>query len=242
MTAPPSSLRLMTYNVHRCIGNDGHQSVDRIVRVIRSARPDVVALQELDVLPGPDADQVRAVATRLGMRADFAAAVVSPHRRYGNALLSRYPMTLIRADHIVPPPTKPRHEPRSALLASMDTARGKLGILATHLSRNRKERRAQVRALLGPDWLGRLSGSRVLCGDLNCTPGSRSYRTLRRELKDVGRSRVRPRGTWHARWPLLRIDHVFAEPTAEIQGAEIVHSRLSRLASDHLPLVVSMRV
>ena len=41
--------RLLTYNVHRCVGTDRRLDVDRIVAVIGEHEPDIVCLQELDV-------------------------------------------------------------------------------------------------------------------------------------------------------------------------------------------------
>ena len=46
---PACSLRLMTYNIHSCVGNDGRLSVDRVADVIAKMQPHVVALQEVDV-------------------------------------------------------------------------------------------------------------------------------------------------------------------------------------------------
>jgi len=45
----PWTFRIMTYNIHSCIGMDGKISPERISRVIAQCSPDVVALQELDV-------------------------------------------------------------------------------------------------------------------------------------------------------------------------------------------------
>lgn len=41
--------RLLTYNVHRCLGVDGRLSPARTAEVIASSRADIVDLQELDV-------------------------------------------------------------------------------------------------------------------------------------------------------------------------------------------------
>ena len=41
--------RLMTYNVHRCVGVDRRLDVDRVAAVIAEHEPDIVCLQELDV-------------------------------------------------------------------------------------------------------------------------------------------------------------------------------------------------
>jgi endonuclease/exonuclease/phosphatase family metal-dependent hydrolase len=47
--ARPAALRIMTYNVHRCVGADGRADPRRIAEVIAACQPDMVALQELDV-------------------------------------------------------------------------------------------------------------------------------------------------------------------------------------------------
>jgi len=47
--ARPAPLRIMTYNVHRCVGVDGRADPRRIAEVIAAYQPDIVALQELDV-------------------------------------------------------------------------------------------------------------------------------------------------------------------------------------------------
>ena len=40
------SLRLMTYNVHNCIGTDRQTDIERIAAIVRRQAPDVVAVQE----------------------------------------------------------------------------------------------------------------------------------------------------------------------------------------------------
>lgn len=44
--------RIVTYNVHRCVGNDRRLDVPRIAAVLAALNPDIVALQELDVGAG----------------------------------------------------------------------------------------------------------------------------------------------------------------------------------------------
>ena len=41
--------RILTYNVHRCVGTDRRLDVGRVAEVIAAQAPDIVALQELDV-------------------------------------------------------------------------------------------------------------------------------------------------------------------------------------------------
>jgi len=67
------SLRIVTYNVHKCRGVDRRVRPDRIVEVLRELRPDIVALQEVVSLEGGsrEEDQARFVAGELGFHFAF---------------------------------------------------------------------------------------------------------------------------------------------------------------------------
>ena len=43
-----SSIKIMTYNIHSCVGNDGKYSIDRIASVINSVSADIVCIQEVE--------------------------------------------------------------------------------------------------------------------------------------------------------------------------------------------------
>ena len=61
------TLRIATYNVHRCRGLDGRTRPERIADVLRSVEADVVALQEV-IGPGPHGGgQLEALGAALGM-------------------------------------------------------------------------------------------------------------------------------------------------------------------------------
>src|SRR6185369_10366729 len=97
---PTDTLRIMTYNVHSCLGMDGRVSPARIGRVIARHQPDIVALQELDVRRRRTGgiDQAEAIARELEMKFQFHAAVEVGEERFGNAVFSRLPMRLVRAE------------------------------------------------------------------------------------------------------------------------------------------------
>eukprot|EP01036_Dinobryon_divergens_P054167 gene54167-72393_t len=59
-------MRLVTYNVHRCVGIDRRLDVERIAGVIAELEPDIVCLQELDVgrARTGGVDQARAILPR----------------------------------------------------------------------------------------------------------------------------------------------------------------------------------
>ncbi|KAK0351113.1 hypothetical protein LTR94_026286, partial [Friedmanniomyces endolithicus] len=92
--------RLLTYNVHRCVGTDKRLDVARIVAVIAEHEPDIVCLQELDVgrLRTGKVDQAQAIAKGLAMSSRFHPAMRVEAELYGDAILTPHPEKLVRAD------------------------------------------------------------------------------------------------------------------------------------------------
>lgn len=242
------TLRVMTYNVHSCIGMDGKLSPERIARVIARGAPDIVALQELDVgrARTEGADQAHLIARCLEMDFHFHPALHLEEERYGDAILTHLPMRLVKAGPLPGLPGKPFLEPRGALWVAMDVQGTEIQVLNTHLGLLPRERRAQVEALLGPDWLAHPAAARpvIVCGDFNALPSSRVCRRLRERLNDaqIELDRHRPKGTFFGRFPTARIDHVFVDDSFEVADIEIPDSELARVASDHLPLIVEVNL
>jgi endonuclease/exonuclease/phosphatase family metal-dependent hydrolase len=239
--------RIMTYNVHRCVGVDGRLDVARVAAVIAQCRPDIVALQELDVgrRRTGAVDQAHAIAHRLGMSFHFHAALRVEEEHYGDAILAASPLTVIKAAPLPGSPALRALEPRGALWLELEAEGRRLQVLTTHLGLVPHEQRAQAAALVGPDWIGgdRRLDPLIVLGDFNATPHAAVYRTLARTLADARQvCRERRAGpTFPSRFPMLSIDHVFVSPDIEVVSVEAFTAPLARSASDHLPLVVDFR-
>lgn len=240
----------MTYNVHSCRGTDGRLSPERIASVIAAARPDVVALQELDMgrARTNGIDQAHAVARELGMRFHFHPALHLEEERYGDAVLSALPMRLVKAGALPGLAGRASLEPRGALWVAVELGGGtELQVFNTHLGLRARERLAQAAALLGEGWMGhpRCAGRpAVLLGDLNAVSRSPAYKLLAGRLLDAQAALAghRPRPTFPSRWPVLRIDHAFLVGGVRALRAEVRRGPEERAASDHLPLVVDLAV
>ncbi|WGL16997.1 endonuclease/exonuclease/phosphatase family protein [Microbulbifer bruguierae] len=251
-TGLTQNLRVMTYNVHICQGVDGKLSPERIARVIARYSPDVVALQEVDVRRQRTGgiDQAHEISRLLTMDCHFQPAMHLEDERYGDAIMSLHPVRLIKKGILPGPPKsarlRDRAEPRGALWVEVDFHGTKLQIFNTHLGLIKSERMRQVDALLGEEWMGSpaCSRPRILVGDFNALPGSTEIRRLSQVLGDTqlklpGHS---PKGTFFSRLPKARIDYVFVDPELEVRDVHVPRSELTRLASDHLPLIVDLKV
>jgi endonuclease/exonuclease/phosphatase family metal-dependent hydrolase len=241
-------VRILTYNVHRCVGTDRRLDVGRVAAVIAAQAPDIVALQELDVgrARTGGVDQAHQIAERLGMAFHFNAALQVEEERYGDAILTRLPERLVKAGAIPGHPRFGRLEPRGAVWVAVDVGGVELQVINTHLGLVPREQRLQATALAGPDWAGAAAAGAplALLGDMNATPRNAAYRILGRRLKEA--RRLAPGGdrvpTFPSTFPVLAIDHVFVSDGIRVEAVRSPLDPLTRLASDHLPLVVDLIV
>ena len=171
--------RIMTYNVHRCVGVDGKLDVARTAKVIAQCRPDIVALQELDVgrARTGGVDQAHAIAQLLGMSFHFHPAFKVEEERYGDAILSTTPIRVIKAGPLPGSRAVRGLEPRGALWVKLLAGGVELDVVNTHLGLVPHEQRAQAAALMSHDWMARAdcTDPAILLGDFNATPGRAAY-------------------------------------------------------------------
>jgi len=241
-------LRVMTYNVHSCVGIDGKLSPQRVARVIARYRPDVVALQEVDVgrRRTGQVDQARVIAGCLKMKYHFHPTVRLAEEAYGDCILSRLPMRVIKTGTLPTLPHRDSVEPRGALWVAVNVDGRTIQLINTHLGLNAKERMLQIHALLGRDWLGSHDGADpvIVCGDFNASPLSSVCRLCSRRFRDVqmATSNRAPRPTWFGHFPIARIDHIFIDSRVEVVRVDVGDDHLSRVASDHRPLFAELKV
>lgn len=247
-TANPSqgsakqTLKVMSYNIHSCVGADFRRSEERIARVIEVFQPDVVGLQEVDLKRRRSAhvDQAQIIAQRLGYQFAFNPAQEVRGEQYGDAILSRIPF---RTFQNAPLPFGPHFlfkETRGAI--GIELLDSKIRIINTHLGLGQAERVAQAKALAGVDWIGACKGPLILLGDLNSMRNSPAFKVLTGRLKDCGKAIARrKRATYPSTFPTISIDHVLTTSHFEVEEFFIPNDQQSRIASDHLPVVVTLR-
>ncbi len=240
------TLRILAYNVHGCVGLDRRQSPERIARMISYYEPDVVALQELQVgcPPAGQLDQAHAIAHEFQIECHLPSVYVQTDS-FGNAVLSRWPLRLIRSGHL-PSQTKGQSDRCGAMWVAVEVGGQTLQVLNTHLGLSARERTIQVETLLTAQWLGdpAFCEPRIVCGDFNTSTRSCLYRRMCRSLRDAQLhvDGHRSKRTFPAHYPLGRIDRVFVGFEVEVVGVEVPSSRLAQVASDHLPVLVQVRL
>ena len=225
------SIRLVSYNVHACIGRDGQFMPGRILDILKPLDADLIALQEVEDRPYLG----RTVSEYFAEQLDAIACRGSTLRRgnadYGNLLLAKQQAEAINLHDI----SVTGGEPRGAIEADFRFFDRRLKLVATHLGLTAKERRRQISQLLATLNTDD-SDTTVFAGDVNeWRPLSYPLRALRRRFGAGSAARTFPSGL-----PLLALDRVYVVPQGILAHCTAVSNPESRIASDHLPLVCDL--
>jgi endonuclease/exonuclease/phosphatase family metal-dependent hydrolase len=167
----------------------------------------------------------------------FGAARSLRGADYGNALLSRFPVTRT-ANHDL---TVPRREARKCLEAEVQIPnRGAAHVFNVHLGTSWAERPRQAAKLLSGAMLGRPASDvpLLLLGDFNESTAGVTTRSLSRRLRSVDiRAHLGRARTYPGLLPFLHLDHIYYDPAFSLVEMRFLRTRLSLIASDHLPLI-----
>lgn len=232
------TLRVVTYNIHKCRGLDRRVRPERIASVLRETGGDVIALQEVLSIDGQghEQHQARCIAEALGM--DYR---IGENRRlhggaYGNVTLTRLPLGKVENFDI----TWRGRERRGCLRSDLHLNGRVIHLFNIHLGTAYIERRFQGRRLVSEEILksSELSGPRIVVGDFNEWTHGLASRLLSTHLKsaDVRYHLSRAR-TYPGILPLVHLDHVYYDDALELKRLMLHRSRTALIASDHLPLV-----
>ena len=226
-----------SYNIHRAIGLDRRLDIDRIARVIREIDPDVIGLQEVVRANGAVAgsDQATYLASALGMTLVMGETRSHGDGTYGNAVLTRLPvLASTRCDL-----SCDGREPRGCLRVDLGVDGTAVHVFNCHFGLGFRERRAQVELLAAFLRAADCAGPRLLLGDFNEWHRGPVTRGFHREFSSPMR---RMRRTHPAMFPLFRLDRIYWDVELQGEAFNAHRSRLSRVASDHLPVVARVRV
>ncbi len=236
-----ATLRVLCYNIHYGQGMDGRYDLERLAAVIAAAKPDLVALQEVDVgvRRSGRVHQARRLGELLGMAVRFGPTQHYQGGLYGNAVLSRLPVLDVAIHPL--PYTEPTAErttyPRGAIAVTVRTPGGApLRFISTHFQHNlaadRVAEAQAVNALFAAD--GDTTAA-VLAGDTNAEPGSAPMEVLAERWTGPADGADAPSAPADA--PRVRIDHILFRPAGS--GLRLLRTEVidEPVASDHRPVL-----
>jgi endonuclease/exonuclease/phosphatase family metal-dependent hydrolase len=236
-------LRVVTYNIHKGIGGlDRRYRIDRVIAVLGREAPDIALLQEVaDDMPRSEFhDQAELLSAALNM----PHVAFGPQHRfniggYGNAILSRWPVTHVHQVDL----TIGTRKQRGAIAARTRVRLGRhtrtVVVFNLHLGLADSERALQLERFLSSHPFAHLHQRTpvILGGDLNDVWGSLGSRFL----QPAGFRRAGSlRNTFPAPLPIRPLDGLFVRGDVTPRSCAAPRDRLTRQASDHLPLVAEL--
>jgi len=201
----------------------------RLKKLIDDESPDIVVLQEISPAWAAELQSLRAAYPH--------SQIEARHGSFGIALLSRFPLTSSRV--VTSPPLD-----HPTIVADVSIGERSLHVVTTHpmipLGRRFYDARNEQLATL-PALLDSKSDARLLVGDLNASMWDLHLRSL---VQNSGLRNARAGFGLVPTWPtfmpfaMIPIDHVLVSDSISVTGFR----RGSRIGSDHLPLVLTIRL
>ena len=242
--AERTALRVLCYNIHYGQGTDGKYDLQRLADVINKAKPDLVALQEVDV--GVRRSGRVHQAQRLGelteMSVRFGPTQHYQGGLYGNAVLTRLPVLDVVIQPL--PYTESTAQrvtyPRGAISVTVRGPNDKpLRFVSTHFQHNVPEDRLAEAKAINKLFVGTNKVPTILAGDMNAVPDSDPIRELVKHWTNAIDNNASP--TAPSKKPTSRIDYIFYRPKAMFR---LTHTEVidESVASDHRPVLAVFEV
>lgn len=229
LPASAQKVRVMTYNVRNGRGVDDVKSIERCTDVIRSAGPDVVAIQEVDSMTSRNNYYVLGrMAELTGYHAYFGPTIPYKGGKYGIGILSKR-----KALSVAFYPLPNSVEARGLLVVEYD----KYYMLCTHLSGVASTKQRDVQVAIIREVVSRLNKPTFIAGDMNARPTWATMVAFKEFATVLSDENIY---TAPSQSPSKCIDYVLgANGSFEVLNRYIYHECL---ASDHLPLYVDVKV
>ena len=172
-----TGIRVLCYNIHHANPPSRPNVIDigAIAQVINQEKPDLVALQEVDVYTsrsGASLHQAEELARLTGMKSFFAKAIEYGGGEYGVAILSRHPMESMK-NYPLPTAAGTGGELRTLATAIVILPGGKkIRFASTHLDAQSNDTNRILQAHKIVEILKEEKLPVILAGDFNAVPSA----------------------------------------------------------------------
>ncbi len=241
---------LLTYNIHKCVGGaDRRHDRDRITEVISHYDPDLILLQEVDQYT--KRSKAKRQADVLGRALGYRHRAYFPNVRirgggaYGNAILSRFPITDTTNIDLTIPLKKRRSVLQARIRVRLNGRFGNstrtLHVYNLHLGLSGVERKIQLRKFLDSHPFVRLHHQTpiIVGGDFNDVWGTLGKKLL---VPAGFRGLLRPIRTFPAYAPIRALDSLYVRGDVDITHVHRARLEAAKWASDHLPIVAELEI
>ncbi len=227
--------KIVTYNIRGGRGRDGIHNYERIGQFLRNQNVDIALIQEMDTRtkPGRTSKGLIELCNDYFLYSVEGSTLIENEGWYGNAILSRFPIT---KSQVVDVSYRGR-EPRNIIEAFVETPVGQLHVMNTHKGLGFFERHHQL-VKLNSMLLNKSEIPLVVGGDINeWQKFSPALYRLNKLLYPV------PSGaTFPTALPVFHLDRLWCRPRELVQSSQVLITQQTKLFSDHFPLLAEVQV
>jgi len=238
-------LRVVTWNIHKGIGGvDRRYQLERTAAVLASLRPDLALLQEVaESMPRCGMDnQLEELSRALEMRhVAFGAEHRFREGGYGNAILSRFPLTDSARVDLTIGSRKRRGLVQTRAHAKLEHGTRSVLAFNLHLGLSGSERATQMERFLDCHPFAHIHHDTpiVVGGDFNDVWASLGQRFLE-PAGFVRACKLQP--TFPAALPFRPLDGLWIRGSLSVVASHVVRTSLAKSASDHLPILAELEL
>lgn len=198
-------MRILSWNIHHGTDEKNQPCLEGLAAAIRAEHPDVVLLQEVDrnCTRTNQIDQAAKLGELTNLQAHFGSAFDLQGGHYGQAILSRYPVSDLQIHRL---PSSEDDEQRVLVRAKVETPHGPWIIATAHLDATNAPRR-HVQAQMVADILLKSPLPVVLAGDFNAPPSEATMKVFAQAPWLLGTKAGKSPFTSPAVQPTAEIDH-----------------------------------
>ena len=232
-------LRVLCYNIHYGQGMDGEYNIKRLAEVIKKVKPDLVALQEVDVhvKRSGRVHQAQKLSELTGMKVRFGPTQHYEGGLFGNAVLTNLPILDVMIQPLPYTESTPKKTtyPRAAIAVKVRAPNGTvIRFISTHFQHNvAKDREAEAEAINKHFAKQNDNMPTILAGDMNAQPGSKPINTLLKKWENAIDKEASPSAP--SPKPSSRIDYIFYRSKEQLRFSE-AKVIAEKMASDHRPV------
>lgn len=238
------TVRILCYNIHYGQGNDGKYDVARLAKVIQRTKPDLVALQEVDVgvKRSGRVHEAQRLAELTGMAVRFGPTQHYEGGLFGNAVLTRLPILDVMIQPLPYTESTPERVtyPRGAIVVTVRGPGDKpLKFISTHFQHNVPADRVAEAKAINKHFTTNNQIPTILAGDMNAKPDSEPIQILLKQWTNAIDEKASP--TAPSSKPRSRIDYIFYRSESQF---EMIESKVIEepMASDHLPVFAILKL
>lgn len=253
-------MRILTYNIHKAIGNDRKYFLDRIIEILKKSQADIICLQEVDFLvPRSHKENLALkIAKNLGYEYELGLNVYLKQGAYGNAIFSRFPILHSENLNLAWGIKKRRGCLMSKILlptsifAIKTVTSIEIGVMNFHLGLANFERIWQINQIINSSFFELLKPYPAIClGDTNDRLNKTDELFLKVGFYDTSSLFLMQHthkkinlNTFpsYTPKPLLRIDKIFVNSFWKVISHQVIRDSLTSVASDHYPVYADLEL